>query len=93
MKARGVAVAAAIARANKYFADSADGNLVERRMLKDFVSSWLMGIDQYRGYQYLYWHNQGAKDWLTDKQPSDNGSIPREYMYGPSDDDSRIILY
>ena len=77
-------------KANAYIRDSPDSDKASRKMLQTFVKSLLFDAQCYRGYNYLYWESIGYKEWCDAGQPD----YPQKYryIYGPSDDDSRIRI-
>jgi hypothetical protein len=84
---------AMIESANEFFKNSPDNKRAERKFLHDYVSALLLKAGTYNGFNFVYWLDQGYQEWILAGQPDNYKGQKDKYIYGPSNDDSRIRYY
>lgn len=91
MAQRSKTLQTAVDQANQYLRESPDDRKAERLAIHNFVAHLLMEARSYRGFQYLYWADKGYNAWKLAGEPD----FPEKdrYIYGPTGDQSRTMLY
>jgi len=91
MAQRSKVLQSAVDQANHYLRESPDDRKPERQAIHDFVAHLLMEARSYRGFQHLYWSDQGYQEWKAAGEPD----FPEKdrFIYGPSGDRTRTMLY
>ena len=92
MSKRSALLQETVNRANDYFKHSEASQKQGRKTLQGFVESLLMAHNSYRGFNYLYWREQGCEEWRKAGSP-ENQCDKDVFIYGPSGDDTRIEMY
>ena len=80
-----------LAVVNEFMRNSPPEQKEARKLLATITESLLMKNNQYKGFNYTYWLDQGCAEWHN------CGAVdfPEKYyfLYGPSGDDTRVMFY
>ena len=58
-------------KANYFFENSKEELSAERLAIQSFVTTLLAKAGAYRGFNYLYWLEKGAREWIENGSPED----------------------
>jgi hypothetical protein len=83
--------AALLTVVNEFMRNSPPEMKDARQLLATVTESLLMKENQYKGFNYTYWLDKGCEEWRSCGEVD----FPQKYyfLYGPSGDDTRIVIY
>ena len=73
--------------ANKFFRESKDEMMAERKALQSFIETILYETNTYYGFNYVHWLEKGFNEWIEAGEPDGKEKYK---FFG---DETRIIFY